>query len=96
MDSIFESDPKFTVAFEHCFIDVSLTLRIDAKAYPLTNRLGRESTEQMNDICSQAISASAQKISHLIVQAHGVFQQAVLQAESSLHYSQLNPSQSTT
>lgn len=96
MDSIFESDPKFTVTFEHCFIEVSLTLRIDAKAYPMTNRLGRESTEQMNDICSQAIAQSAQQISLLVVQSHGVFEKSVRQADISLHRSQLKSSLSTT
>ena len=96
MDSIFESDPKITITFEHCFIETSLTLRVLAKEYPMLNPLGRESTEQMRDVFCGAIALSVSEISNKVLEAHSLFGESVGRAQVALHGPQLKSSLSTT
>jgi len=96
MDSIFESDPKITITFEHCFIETSLTLRVLAKEYPMLNPLLRENTEQMRDVFCGAIALSVSEISKKVLEAHSLFEVSVGQALGDLHHSQLKSSLSTT
>lgn len=93
--SIFESNPKITVNFEHCFIEASLTLQVQASSYPLTVEPDQENTELMRKIFCEAISESIQRVSELVLQSHCEFEKAFHQAQGSVRLSQLKSSEST-
>lgn len=77
---IFKDDPVITVSLKHCFIEASLTLRVQADSYPLTVRPDQESTELMRETFCKAVEMSVRDVAKAVAESHDVFESAFHEA----------------
>lgn len=72
----FEGDPKVTFTIEHCFIEVSVSVKVLSESYPVTCGIDEDKSEVRRSLLLTAAKAVAPRIAHAAAESHIAFEEA--------------------